>query len=54
LKNLLREAGVPAWQRERLPLLFCGEAAVWAPGVGCDCRFAAAAGEKGVLPRWVP
>ncbi|HEY7758811.1 MAG TPA: tRNA lysidine(34) synthetase TilS [Burkholderiales bacterium] len=54
LKNLLREAGVPAWQRERLPLLFCGEAAVWAPGVGCDCRFAAAPGEKGVLPRWVP
>jgi tRNA(Ile)-lysidine synthase len=54
LKNLLREADVPAWQRERLPLLFCGEAAVWAPGLGCDCRFAAAPGEKGVLPRWLP
>lgn len=54
LKNLLREAGVPAWQRERLPLLFCGDAAVWAPGIGCDCRFAAGPAETGVLPRWVP
>jgi tRNA(Ile)-lysidine synthase len=54
LKNLLREAGVPAWQRERLPLLFCGDAVVWAPGIGCDCRFAAAPSEKGVLPRWLP
>lgn len=54
LKNLLREAGVPAWQRERLPLLYCAETPVWAPGIGCDCRFAAAPGERGVVPRWVP
>jgi tRNA(Ile)-lysidine synthase len=54
LKNLLREAGVPAWQRERLPILFCGEAPVWVPGVGCDSRFAAARDEPGVLVRWDP
>jgi len=52
LKNLLRESGVPEWQRNRLPLLFVGDALVWVPGVGEDCRFAAAAGEAGVLPRW--
>jgi tRNA(Ile)-lysidine synthase len=52
LKNLLRESAVPAWERDRLPLLFAGDALVWAPGVGEDWRYAAAAGEAGVLPRW--
>lgn len=52
LKNLLRESAVPAWERDRLPLLFAGDALVWAPGVGEDWRYAAVAGEAGVLPRW--
>jgi tRNA(Ile)-lysidine synthase len=52
LKNLLQEAGIPAWQRPNLPLLFVGNALVWAAGVGYDCRFAADAGEAGVLVEW--
>ena len=52
LKNLLREAAVPAWQREQLPLLFCSDAPVWVPGIGHDCRFAAGPHEPGVLVSW--
>ena len=32
LKNLFQEAGVPPWERDRLPLLFCGDDLVWVPG----------------------
>jgi tRNA(Ile)-lysidine synthase len=52
LKNLLQEAGIPAWKRPALPLLFVGEALAWAAGVGCDYRFRAQAGEAGVLVEW--
>lgn len=52
LKDLLREARLAPWQRERLPLLFIGEALAWVPGVGWDCEFAAAPNEEGVLPTW--
>src|SRR5258706_870924 len=31
LKNLFQEAGVPPWERERMPRLFCGEELAWAP-----------------------
>jgi tRNA(Ile)-lysidine synthase len=53
LKSLLREAALPPWQRERIPLLFCGEMLAWAPGVGLDCRLTAQTGEAGVVPEWV-
>jgi len=52
LKNLFREAGVPPWERERLPLLFCGEDLVWAPGLGVDAKFLSAGGESAILPDW--
>jgi tRNA(Ile)-lysidine synthase len=52
LKNLLQEAGVPEWERNRLPLLFVGDALAWVPGVGQDCRFAAAAEEAAVMLHW--
>ncbi|HET8609761.1 MAG TPA: tRNA lysidine(34) synthetase TilS [Burkholderiales bacterium] len=53
LKNLLQESRIPPWQRERLPLLFCGAALVWVPGVGIDCRFQARDGELGLEPSWI-
>jgi tRNA(Ile)-lysidine synthase len=53
LKNLLQEAKMPPWQRERLPLLFCGEDLVWVPGIGTACKFRAVAGEASVVPRWI-
>jgi tRNA(Ile)-lysidine synthase len=52
LKNLLHEAHVPEWERDRLPLIFVAETLVWVPGVGQDFRFAAAPDEPGLLPRW--
>lgn len=48
LKNLLQEAAVPPWQRERLPLLFCGEQLAWVPGIGVDCAFKATPDEAAV------
>lgn len=52
LKKLLQESALPPWQRGRLPLLWCGDALVWVAGLGVDARYAAAAGEAGVLPIW--
>jgi tRNA(Ile)-lysidine synthase len=54
LKNLMQEALIPPWERERLPLLFCGRDLVWAPAVGPDCRYRASPGESGVVPLWRP
>jgi len=52
LKNLLQEARLPPWQRERLPLLYCGEHLVWVAGIGVDCRYQAAGAEPAILPAW--
>src|SRR6185503_2128391 len=54
LKNLFQEAGVPPWERERMPLLFCGEELVWAPGLGVDAKFLSAGRAPGILPDWQP
>jgi tRNA(Ile)-lysidine synthase len=50
LKNLFQEAGVPHWTRARIPLLFCGDDLVWAPGLGVDARYQG----SGLLPEWRP
>jgi tRNA(Ile)-lysidine synthase len=52
LKNLFQESGVPPWERARLPLLFCGDQLVWAPGLGIDVRYAAATSASGFVPEW--
>jgi tRNA(Ile)-lysidine synthase len=52
LKNLLQEARVPPWQRQRLPLVFSGAELAWVAGVGVDSAFQAAAGEDAVAPVW--
>jgi tRNA(Ile)-lysidine synthase len=52
LKNLFQEAGVPPWRRERLPLIYCGDELVWVPGLGTDCRYAAAGKHDGWVPEW--
>lgn len=52
LKNLLREAGIPAWQREPLPLVYVDEALVWAARIGADSDFLAGPGEPGWLISW--
>ena len=52
LKNLFQEAGVPAWQRKNLPLLYRGAELVWAPGLGVDRRYAAPEKTSGWVPEW--
>ena len=52
LKNLLREASLPPWQRQRLPLIFSGEQLVCVPGIGVDCDFQAMGGEQGLMVEW--
>jgi len=52
LKNLFQEAGIPPWERKRLPLLFCGDDLVWAPGLGIDTRYQAARDARGIAPHW--
>ena len=52
LRNLLQQQGVPPWQRERLPLLYCGDELVLVPGVASASAYAALADEAGVLVRW--
>ncbi len=52
LKNLLQEQGIPPWQRDRLPLLFCGETLVAIPSIGVECAYQAVGEEAGVVLRW--
>jgi tRNA(Ile)-lysidine synthase len=54
LKNLLREASIPEWERVRLPLLFQGERVAWVPGIGVAADFACAPGAPGLVPAWSP
>lgn len=52
LKNLLQEAGMPPWQRQRVPLLFSGEKLVFVPGIGAACEYRADEGEIGVVVKF--
>ncbi len=54
LKNLFQEAGVPPWERDRLPLIFCGDALVWVAGLGIEARFQVTPKVTGWLPEWRP
>jgi tRNA(Ile)-lysidine synthase len=52
LKTLLQESGVPPWERERLPLLYCAGKLVAVPGIGVAAGVAAADGERGWTVSW--
>jgi len=39
LKNLLQEHEIPPWQRDRLPLLYCGDELVCVPGVAIAAEY---------------
>jgi tRNA(Ile)-lysidine synthase len=54
VRNLLQEAGLPPWERERLPFLYVGNELVAVAGLGVDAGFRAATGESGFLPLWLP
>jgi tRNA(Ile)-lysidine synthase len=52
LKNLLQEHGIPPWQRDTLPLLFCGETLVAVPGIGVAYTYQAKSDEAGMVLKW--
>lgn len=52
LKNLLQEHDIPPWRRDTLPLLFCNEDLVAAPGLGVACAYQAAPHEQGLQLSW--
>ncbi|MDE2357839.1 MAG: tRNA lysidine(34) synthetase TilS, partial [Betaproteobacteria bacterium] len=52
--DLLREAGVPHWERSALPRLYCGERLAAVAILGVDVAFAAAPGEAGIALDWRP
>jgi len=48
LKNLLQEHHIPPWQRDRLPLLYCGEELVCVVGVAIAAECQVSADEAGI------
>ena len=54
LKKLLQDAGIALWQRQSLPLVWCGDRLAAVPGIGVDLAFQAAAGEVGWTVDWRP
>jgi len=54
VRNLLQEAALPPWMRERLPFLYIGDELAAVAGLGVDVKFQARAGEAGLLPVWTP
>lgn len=54
VRNLLQEAVLPPWQRDRLPFIYLDGKLAAVPGLGVDAKFQAGAGLPGLLPVWVP
>ena len=54
LKAWLQESGLAPWEREALPLVFCGDALAAVPGLGVDLDWAAGAGREGLRVAWTP
>ncbi|MDX8385718.1 MAG: tRNA lysidine(34) synthetase TilS [Gallionella sp.] len=52
LKNLMQEQRIPPWQRDRMPLLFCGDDLVSVSGVGVAAAYRAEADEAAVQLEW--
>jgi tRNA(Ile)-lysidine synthase len=52
LKNLLQEARMPPWERERLPLIYCADALVAVPGLGVASGWQAGVGDPGWTITW--
>jgi tRNA(Ile)-lysidine synthase len=53
-KNLCQEAGIPAWLRDRLPMLEVDGEVAWIGAIGVAASFACEAGAPGITPLWLP
>jgi tRNA(Ile)-lysidine synthase len=54
LKTLMQDAGIPPWQRDRIPLIFVDEQLAQVVGHWLCEPFQAAAGETGLVVEWHP
>lgn len=54
LKDLLREAGIPPWQRPWLPVVEVDGRVAWVGGLGENATCRAGAGRPGWLISWLP
>jgi tRNA(Ile)-lysidine synthase len=54
LKSVLRDAGIPPWDRRGLPLVYCGGALAAVAGLGVDAALCAAPGRPGLIVAWHP
>jgi tRNA(Ile)-lysidine synthase len=54
VKNLLQEARLSQWQRQALPLVWCGDILAAVPGIGVDLAFQAGHDEPGWNLAWLP
>ena len=53
VKDLLREAGIPTWERGQLPILFRGNDVVWIPGIGIAENYRCLPEEEGIALEFV-
>ncbi|HEX6793838.1 MAG TPA: tRNA lysidine(34) synthetase TilS [Casimicrobiaceae bacterium] len=54
VSELLREAGVPTWERGALPRVYCGDVLVAVACAGIDAAFCAKPGESAFMLDWRP
>lgn len=54
LKAHYQALGVPAWERERAPLIWADRALLFAAGIGMDCRHMSEGQGDRIALRWVP
>jgi len=52
LKHHYQALGIPAWEREQLPLLTAGDALLFVAGIGMDCRHFSTSGGSKIRCRW--
>lgn len=52
VKNLMQEARMPVWERDRVPFIYCGEELVCVPGLAIASAYRAAAREPCIVPVW--
>jgi tRNA(Ile)-lysidine synthase len=54
VKKLLQEARLSQWQRQALPLVWCGDVLAAVPGIGVDLAFQAEPDEPSWHLAWLP
>ena len=51
-RKLCQEADIPAWMRDRLPVLWVDGEPAWIGGIGLAADFASPASDAGLVPQW--